>query len=180
MDAFKLTVVLTLVISLGVSAVIVGIAEESIRTATIPDAESGFVTSKFPLVDRTQATHAINLIDGRVLYIQNNSALYDSILLDMNQKYTFNCRIDYNNRIVIIEDVNPQGALVASKSTVVNIPNVDYSINLTNGRTFYIANNATLFNEIMINQTYLFDCHVNYGNNMLLINGAKLVIVSKP
>jgi hypothetical protein len=179
-DAFKLTVVLALVISLGVSAVIVGIAEESIRTSTIPDAESGFVASKVPLIDRTLATHAINLNDGRVLYIQNNSALYDSILLDMNQKYTFNCRIDYNNKIVIIEDVNPQGALVASKSTVANIPNVDYSINLANGRTFYIANNATLFNEIMINQTYLFDCHVNYSNNMLLINGAKLVIVSQP
>jgi hypothetical protein len=180
MDAFKLTVGLAVVVSLATLAVIVVIAEESIRTATIPDAESGFVASKVPLTDRPPATYAVYLNDSRVLYIQNNSALYDSILVDVNQKYTFNCRIDYNNKMTIIEEVNPQGAVVVSKSTVTDIPNVYYSINLANGRTLYIANNATLFNEIMLNQTYLFDCRINYSNNMLLINGAKLVTLSKP
>jgi hypothetical protein len=171
-DAFKLTVVLAIVVSMGTLAGIVVVAQESIRTATIPDAESGFVDSKIPLTDRTLAIYAVNLNDGRVLYIQNNSALYDSILVDVNQKYTFNCRIDFTNKMVIIEEVNPQGAVVVSKSKVTDIPNVDYSINLADGRTFYITNNATLFNQIMINQTYLFDCRINYSNNMHLINDA--------
>ncbi len=181
MDAFKLTVVLVVVVSLATLAVIVVVVEDSIRTATIPDAESGFVVSKVRLTDRSPAaTYAVNLNDGRVLYIQNNSALYDSILVDVNQKYTFTCRIDYNNKMIIIEDVNPQGGVVVSKSKVTDLSNVDYSINLANGRTLYIANNGTLFNGIMLNQTYLFDCRINYSNNMFLINNAKLVTVSKP
>jgi hypothetical protein len=180
MDAFKLTVVLAVVASLATLAVMVVVAEESIRTATIPDSESGFVTSKALLSDRQPVTYVVTLDDGRVLYIQNDSTLYNSILVDVNQKYTFTCRIDYNNKMTIIKDVNPQGATVVSKSTVTDLPKVDYLINLANGRTLYITNNATLFNEIKVNQTYLFDCRIDYSNNMFLINNVKLVTEDQP
>ena len=175
-DAIKVIVVLTLVISLLTLTVIVVVLEESIRNASIPDAESGVVLSKNIISDHSPATHVVNLLDGRTLYIQNNTALYESILEDQNQIYSFMCRKDFNNNLIIIESVNPQGGLVASKASVTDKPAVNYAVNLANNRTLYIANNATLYNEIMINQTYLFDCPRNdYANNMYLINGAKLV-----
>jgi len=174
-EAFKLIVVLAVVVSLATLTFIVVIAEDSIRNASIPDAESGVVLSKTVISDRSPATHAVNLLDGRTLYIQNNTALYDCIIENQTQIYSFMCRIDFNNNLIIIESVNPQGGLVVSKAPVTDKPAVNYAVNLANGRTLYIANNATLYNEIMINQTYLFDCRNDYANNMYLINRANLV-----
>ncbi len=175
MDSFKLTVVLAIVVSLATLTVIVAVAEDSIRSASIPDAESGAVLSKTVISDHSHATHAVSLLDGRTLYIQNNTALYECIIENQTQIYTFMCRIDFNNNLIIIESVNPQGGFVVSKAQVTDKPAVNYAVNLANGRTLYIANNATLYNEIKLNQTYLFDCRNDYANNLYLINRANLV-----
>lgn len=175
MEAFKLTVVLAIVVSLAALSFIVFIAEDSIHNASIPDAESGAVLSKNVISDRSPATHAVNLLDGRTLYIQNNTALYETIIENQTQIYSFMCRLDFNNNLIIIESVNPQGGLVVSKAPATDKPAVNYAVNLSNGQTLYIANNATLYNEINLNQTYLFDCRNDYVNNMYLINRANLV-----
>jgi hypothetical protein len=102
MDAFKTTVIIIIIISLGALGTIFYITQDAISNAKIPDVQTGFVISKASISDKLPANYTINLSDNRALYISNNVSLYDSIL--ENQTYVFNCRIDYTNKITIIEN----------------------------------------------------------------------------
>ena len=178
MDEFKIVIIVAILVSLATLGTIIYISEDAINNAKIPDITRGIVTSKTVITDKPSANYSITLSDGRTLYIQNKSALYESIIVNENQTYTFDCRIDYNNNMVLIDIVNPQGGLVISKATITDKPTVGYAVNLANGQSLYIANNATLYDSLKINQTYLFDCHIDYSNNMFLINSAQMVAAS--
>ena len=173
MDEFKIIVVVAVLVSLATLGTVIYIAEDAINNVKAPDIERGLVVSKSVITDKPTANYTVTLSDNKTLYIQNDKVLYDSIL--ENQTFVFDCRIDYNNKIILIESVNPQSGLVISKNLVTDKSPANYAVNLANGRTLYIASNATLYDSIMINQTYLFDCRMDYNNNILLINGAQLV-----
>ncbi len=173
MDAFKLTVLGAIMVSLIALAVIFLVTQDSIANSTAPDEERGLVTSKSSITDNPTVNYKVSLSDGRTLYIQNDTILFNSII--ENQTYLFDCRINFNDHMLLVQSVNPQGGLVISKLAVNDKPSVHFAVNLANGRTLYIASNATLYNGIMVNQTYLFDCQVDYAHNMLLINNVRLV-----
>jgi hypothetical protein len=103
-DAFKLTIILTTIVSVGVLAGIMFIAQGMINNAKIPDVERGVVTSKAPVLDSYPANFTVNISDGKTLYIQNNATLYQSIL--ENQTYIFTCRIDFNNKMTLIDSAD--------------------------------------------------------------------------
>jgi hypothetical protein len=63
-------------------------------------------------------------------------------------------------------------ATVTSKSAVSDKQFAEYVVTVSNGKTLYIQNNATLYNYLQINQTYLFDCRIDFNNQMLLIDRA--------
>jgi hypothetical protein len=105
MDVFKTTVIIVIIISLGALGTIFYITQDAISNAKIPDVQTGLVTSKFPTYDKPPANYTVNLSDNRALYILNDSALYDSIL--ENQTYVFNCRIDFDNKMTLIETIAP-------------------------------------------------------------------------
>jgi hypothetical protein len=180
MDEFKIVIIVAVLVSLATLGTIIYISEDAINNAKIPDITRGIVASKTVVTDKPSANYSITLSDSRTLYIQNKSALYDSIIVSEEQTYTFDCRIDYTHNTVLIDSVNPQGGLVISKASVTDKPAVGYAVNLANGRTIYIANNATLYDSLIINQTYLFDCRIDYNNNMFVINSAQLVAASNP
>ena len=104
MDAFKLTVILGIVVTIGIFAGIIFIAQDSIDNAKIPDIERGLVVSKAPISDTRPANYTVNLSDGKTLYIQNNATLYQSII--ENQSYVFTCRLDFNNKMTLIDQAD--------------------------------------------------------------------------
>jgi hypothetical protein len=100
-DAFKLTIILAIVATVGVLAGIIFISQDAIENAKIPDIERGLVLSKSPISDTRPANYTVNLSDGKTLYIQNNATLYQSIL--ENQTYVFTCSLDFNNKMTLID-----------------------------------------------------------------------------
>jgi hypothetical protein len=101
LDAFKVTIIFTIVVSVGILAGIMFIAQDMINNAKIPDVERDVVSSKAAISDSDLANFTVNLSDGKTLYIQNNATLYQSIL--ENQTYVFTCRIDFNNKMTLID-----------------------------------------------------------------------------
>jgi hypothetical protein len=73
-----------------------------INQAKIPDVEQGTVLSKQVLSNSTN--YSIALSDGKTLYVLNNPSLFESI--KENQLYTFNCHIDFNNKMTIIDEIS--------------------------------------------------------------------------
>jgi hypothetical protein len=173
LDAFKVTILGAVVVSLIALGVIVYVAQDAITNSTAPDEETGYVTAKTPVTDIPAVTYSVSLSDGKTLYIQNDNVLYDSILV--NQTFTFDCRIDFTNHRFLIQSVNPQYGVVTSKSPVTDVSSVKYPVNLANNRTLYISSNATLYQSLSVNQGYLFNCQVDYTHNRLLINAAQQV-----
>ena len=104
MDAFTKTVLLSAIVALGVFGLMVTLTINAIDQANIPDVQRGTVLSKQPTSDNPLSSFAINLSDGKTLYIKNNSTLYDNILT--NKTYIFNCLLDFNHKIDIIETVS--------------------------------------------------------------------------
>lgn len=173
MDAFKVIIVVSLVASLAALAFIGVIVQDQINGAKIPDIQRGVVTSKAPLNGDSAAKYAVYLSDGRTLYIKNDTALYNSIII-ANQTSVFSCKKDIKNDMILIEDINPTGGLVTSKAAV-DLPSADYSIGLADGRILYVASNSTLYDEVMVNETYLFDWTFDFSHNLYLVQGANLV-----
>ena len=102
MDAFKLTIIFTVVVSIGILAGIMFIAQDMVNNSKIPDVERGLVASKAHVSDSHPANFTVTLSDGKTLYIQNNPTLYQSIL--ENRTYIFTCRIDFNNKMTLIDN----------------------------------------------------------------------------
>jgi hypothetical protein len=70
--------------------------------------------------------------------------------------------------------------LVASKAPVLDNHPANFTVNISDGKTLYIQNNASLYQSILVNQTYVFTCHVDFNNKMTLIDSADLVPATNP
>jgi hypothetical protein len=101
MDEFKIVVIVAILFSLVTLGTVIFIAQDAINNAKIPDIERGLVISKAPVSDSHPANYTVNLSENRALYVLNNNALYESI--QKNQSYLFECRIDFNNKMTIID-----------------------------------------------------------------------------
>jgi hypothetical protein len=104
MDAFKSTVIVAVLISWVALGVIYFVASDAIQGAKIPDVEYGVVDSKGLFENGERAYYTVTLKSGEKFYIINNSTLFDSI--KENISYLFTCRIDYANKMTIIDSVS--------------------------------------------------------------------------
>jgi hypothetical protein len=73
----------------------------------------------------------------------------------------------------IIPDI--ERGTVSSKALVSDNHPANYKINLSSGQKLYILNNSTLYDSIIVNQDYVFDCRVDLNNQMTIINHASLI-----
>lgn len=101
MDAFKTIAVVSVALSLVFLGVVVAVSENAINNAAIPDIQYGLVTAKAPVTDGHQANYTINLANNKILYVQSNQTLYDTV--EVNKTYVFTCRIDLPNQMLIAE-----------------------------------------------------------------------------
>ncbi len=102
MDAFKVGVIVAILVSWAALGFISYVTTDAIQGAKIPDQEYGMVVSKGMAVDGELARYTVSLANSKTLYIINNSTLYDSIQTDLS--YLFNCHIDYTNKMTIIDN----------------------------------------------------------------------------
>jgi len=61
---------------------------------------------------------------------------------------------------------------VASKAPADADSDFDYVINLAEDKTLYIVGNQTLYDSVQINMTYVFNCRIDYRNQMLIAESA--------
>jgi len=99
MDAMKKIVFLTIIVCIGVSAVISVILVDSLATSSIPDVQRGSVLEKQRVSENVSR---IDLANGQKLFVVKNDALFSRIAV--NESYVFDCRIDFNNKITIIDN----------------------------------------------------------------------------
>jgi len=64
---------------------------------------------------------------------------------------------------------------VSSKAPISDNHPANYIVNLSSGQKLYILNNATLYNSIIVNQSYVFDCRADFNNKMTIIDHATLI-----
>lgn len=100
MDEFKIVIIVAILVSLATLGTIIYISEDAINNAKIPDVERGTVISKAPSSDNP-TNYIVSLSTGQKLYILNNATFYQSIIV--NQSYVFDCRLDFNNKMTIID-----------------------------------------------------------------------------
>lgn len=62
--------------------------------------------------------------------------------------------------------------LVTSKGPVTDGRPANYSVNLADGRTFYITSNVTAYEILEVNITYLFTGRLDVKNGMTIIDSA--------
>jgi hypothetical protein len=65
--------------------------------------------------------------------------------------------------------------LVVSKALVSNNHLANYTVSLSSGQKLYIPNNVTFYDSIIVNQSYVFDCRLDFNNKMTIINHATLI-----
>ncbi len=102
-DAFTLTVVLALIISVFTVGIVFIIAQNNL--GNIPSVERGLIVSKNVI---TANDSAVELSNGKTLRISNNMPLYLS--LQENQTYVFNCLLNYHTKITYIENATVENA----------------------------------------------------------------------
>lgn len=103
MDAFKVSVAVAILLSWIALGFISYVASDAIQDAKIPDAEYGIVVSKGLIENGEIGYYTVTLENNKILYILNNSTLYDGI--KENTSYLFTCRIDYLKHMTIIDNV---------------------------------------------------------------------------
>lgn len=101
MDAFKMVIVMSIILSLATLGFIMVIANYAIATNNIPNIEYGIVASK-ESVNRNSTNFMIVLVSGKTIYTYN-ATLYDGIQVGLS--YIFTGYIDYNNQIIVADDV---------------------------------------------------------------------------
>jgi hypothetical protein len=69
---------------------------------------------------------------------------------------------------------------VSSKALVSDNHQANYTIDLASGQKLYILNNATFYNSIIVNQSYVFDCRVDFNNKMTITDHASLIPTPTP
>ncbi|HSV50432.1 MAG TPA: hypothetical protein VLH35_08945 [Candidatus Acidoferrales bacterium] len=104
MDAFKKIIVISLALTLISLGFVAWVASDAIANGTIPDSESGVVTSKGPVTDGHPADFTVSLEGGKVLYIVNNGTLYNELAI--GAKYVFACRIDILDDMIVIDSAS--------------------------------------------------------------------------
>ena len=102
MDEFKIVVIIAVLVSLAALGTMILIAEDVVDNGEIPDVTRGQVISKAPISDQHSENYIISLLGNQDLYILNNPTLY--AIIQENQNYVFDCRIDFNNKITIINN----------------------------------------------------------------------------
>ncbi len=65
--------------------------------------------------------------------------------------------------------------IVTAKAPFADIRIANYSVSLSNGKTLHIESNTTLYDSIEINKSYLFECRLDFTNQLTLIDSAKQV-----
>jgi hypothetical protein len=70
--------------------------------------------------------------------------------------------------------------IVISKAPVLDSHPANYTVNLSENRALYILNNPALYQSIQENQTYLFQCRIDFNNKMTIINNATLIPTPTP
>jgi hypothetical protein len=106
MDAFKITIAVAILSSLAILGAIFLITQNAIDNSKIPEVQKGLVVSKDVVSDGHITNYLVSLEGGKTLYILNNPALYESILV--NQTYQFDCWKDFKQKISIIETATIQ------------------------------------------------------------------------
>jgi hypothetical protein len=101
MDPFKKVFIVGLVVSLVALGFVAYIALNAIAIGNIPDSESGTITAKGPVTDGRGADYFISLDNGKMLYIESNSTLYNELAI--NSSYSFSCRIVYLQNMIVID-----------------------------------------------------------------------------
>jgi hypothetical protein len=101
MDPFKKVFIVGLAVSLVALGFVAYIALNAIAIGNIPDSESGTITTKGPVTDGVAADYFVSLNNGKTLYIESNSTLYDELAI--NSSYSFTCRIVYLQHIIVID-----------------------------------------------------------------------------
>lgn len=67
-----------------------------------------------------------------------------------------------------------QKGLVVSKALDKDGYPTGYSISLESGKTLYIQNNLVLYESILVNQTYQFDCWMDFKQRITIIETATI------
>ncbi len=98
-DPFKLTIIVTLMISIAVVGSLVIILFNNLES--IPSAESGLIVSKSVINAKDSV---VELSGGKTLYILNNTPLFLS--LKVNQTYSFDCLFNYYTKTTYIESAH--------------------------------------------------------------------------
>jgi hypothetical protein len=68
-----------------------------------------------------------------------------------------------------------QRGMVISKAPVTDNQPANYTVTLPENKLLYIVNNPALYESIVANKTYLFDCRIDLANKMTIIESASLV-----
>jgi hypothetical protein len=105
-DVFTLTFVFAIVIAVISGGIVILIAQNNLTD--IPLTERGTIVSK-TVINTNDSV--IGLSNGRILHILNNPPLYQS--LQQNQSYIFNCRFNYNTKIIVIEDAKNETTVLS-------------------------------------------------------------------
>jgi hypothetical protein len=75
---------------------------------------------------------------------------------------------------------NVERGIVSSKAPVSDNRPANYTVNLSSGQKLYILNNATFYESIIVNQSYVFDCRLDFNNKMTIVDQASLIPTSTP
>jgi hypothetical protein len=95
-DPFTLTIVVVIIISIVVVGIVALVLVNNLKS--IPSGESGLIVSK-SVINANES--AVELSNGKTLYILNNASLYGS--LQENQTYSFDCLYNYHTQTSYIE-----------------------------------------------------------------------------
>src|SRR5208283_2765533 len=87
-DPFTLTIVVVIIISIAIVGIVALVLVNNLKS--IPSGESGLIVSK-SVINANES--AIELSNGKTLYILNNTPLYN--ILEENQTYSFECLFNY-------------------------------------------------------------------------------------
>jgi hypothetical protein len=67
-----------------------------------------------------------------------------------------------------------QKDLVVTKTTIEDGYPADFSVTLEGGQTLYILKNSALYDSILLNRTYQFDCWLDFKQKIIFIETATI------
>ena len=79
-----------------------------------------------------------------------------------------------------VKILDVERGLVISKAPVSDSHPANYTVNLSENRALYVLNNKTLYESIQENQSYLFECRIDFNNKMTIIDSATLLPTPTP